>query len=282
MRPEALALMFLLFVAGLAPPPASGQDYGDVGKVNRLISVFDTPQLAPGESGAFRFEFNSTYAEPIYDVTLNVSIYMYATIEEAIPVDSAWSLAFAYPRIEESTGPDPRDRRWALGTVGAGTSIPLEFTVLTAASSEDMPHGSVFSEATYFVRFWLEFNANVSGTLTPFVMKSRGHFTGAQWDAATNETNTNPCNPPGCRGNLNLTLLGVDGLLPDSSFGVKEPIPQWPFYALIAAAALFLVFAFLSWVEENPGTFPRVDAWWARMRGRFARFRRTPKRAKLS
>src|SRR5207244_4099247 len=77
--------------------------------------------------------------------------------------------------------------------------------------------------------------------------------------------------PPTCRGNVTLTVLGVDGLLPDSALGVKEPIPRWPFYLLIGLAALFLVLAFLFWVEENPGSYPRVDAWWARTRGRLAR-----------
>src|SRR5207245_1653007 len=72
--------------------------------------------------------------------------------------------------------------------------------------------------------------------------------------------------------------------VPGSAFGVKEPVPRWPFYLLIGLAALFLVFAFLFWVEENPGSYPRVDAWWARTRGRLVRTiaplrRRSPPKA---
>ena len=67
--------------------------------------------------------------------------------------------------------------------------------------------------------------------------------------------------------------LGVDGVLPDMSFGVKEPIPRWPFYALIVLAGVFTALAFLFWVEGNPGTYPRVEVWWARQRGRLARLR---------
>jgi len=148
-------------------------------------------------------------------------------------------------------------------------------TATAAADSDAMPHGSVFSQSSYFVRFWLRFTADVSGNLTVFNMASRGFFTTAAWDRATNASATTPCTPPGCRGSsgngVNLTMLGVDGILPDSAFGVKEPIPRWPFYLLIAFAVFFLILAFLFWTEENPGTFPRIDVWWARSRGRAAR-----------
>jgi len=263
----ALALLLVLLAA---LPPAAAEDFGAVGKVNKLLSVREAPQLAPGESGTFRFWFNSTYTEPIENVRLNATIYMYATIEQAIPVDDQWP--YAFPRIRGTAG---REWTWSQASVPPGASYNLSFTIETAADSRDMPHGSVFSQASYFLRFGLVFDGNVSGTMQTFRMASRGFFSAAQWDAATNETNTDPCNPPSCRGNVNLTILGVDGILPDSAVGVKEPIPMWPFYALIASAAGFLVLAFLFWVEENPGNYPRIDAWWARTRGRFVRARRT-------
>ena len=275
---RAVALAFVLLVGAWAvASPASAEDFGAIGKVNKLISVSETPQLAPGESGVFRFTLNSTYAEPMFNAILNASIYRYATIEESVPVDANWT--FPYPRIAESASPSGRERTWALGTVGPGTALDLNFTVVTASDSRDMPHGSVFSQATYFVRFWLEFDGNVSGNLTRITMGSLGFFSAAQWDAATNETNTDPCAPPSCRGNVNLTYLtvdgrAVDGLLPDSSFGVKEPIPQWPFYLLVAGAVGFLGLAFLFWVEENPGSYPRIEASWARTRGRLVRITR--------
>ncbi len=265
MRATALAVAFLL-VALVFAPPSSAEDFGAVGKVNKLINIIQTPELAPGDSGAFVFYFNSTYAESITDVRLNASIYRYATIDESIPVDGSW--AYPYPKIQQ-TG--TREWVWTAANVSAGSSRLLNFTVVTAADSDAMPHGSIFSQSSYFVRFSLNFTANVSGNLTPFHMASRGFFTDTQWDQAINATYTTPCTPPSCRGNVNLTILGVDGILPDSAFGVKEPIPRWPFYLLIVLAGFFLVLAFLFWVEENPGTYPRVEAWWARTRGRLAR-----------
>jgi len=265
MRAPALALA-LLVLAVVLTPPTTAEDWGAVGKVGRLISVRASPELAPGDSGRFEFYFNSTYSEPMINVTLNASIYRYATIDESIALDSSWP--YAYPRIAE-TG--TRAWSWTASRVDPGSSRLMNFTVATAADSRDMPHGSIFSQSSYFVRFSVDFTGNVSGTLTPFRMASRGFFTDAQWNLATSANATNPCTPPACRGNVNLTVLGVDGLLPDSAFGVKEPIPRWPFYLLIGLAALFLVLAFLFWVEENPGSYPRVDTWWARTRGRLAR-----------
>ena len=267
MRAAVLAIAFLL--AGIAVlPSSSAEDFGAVSKVNKLIGVHSTPELAPGESGVFEFELNVTYAEEILDVTLNVSIYRYATIEESVPVDAAWP--YAYPYIDVDGTNVGREREWTFSSLN-DTTLVLNFTVVTHPDSHEMPHGSVFSQSSYFVRFYLTFTGNVSGSPESFVMASRGYFTDAQWEEATSDARTDPCNAPSCRGNLNLTVLGVDGILPDSAFGVKEPIPRWPFYALIVGAVFFLALAFLFWVEENPGSYPRVEAWWARTRGRLAR-----------
>src|SRR5712692_11574833 len=82
MRAPALALA-LLVLAVVLTPPATAEDWGAVGKVNKLISVQASPELAPGESGRFEFYFNSSYAEPMINVTLTAGIYRYATIEES-------------------------------------------------------------------------------------------------------------------------------------------------------------------------------------------------------
>jgi len=275
MRAMALVLVALL-MAMLLAPATRAEDFAEIGKVNTLIRVQETPQLAPGESGPFVFYFNSTYSEPIQDVRLNASIYRYATIDESIAVDRAWP--YAYPRIANSTG-DPREWVWTDASMAPGASNLLSFTVLTAADSHDMPHGSIFSQSSYFIRFWLEFTGNVSGNLTRFRMVSMGFFTKAQWEAAGIPP-TDPCPLPDCRGHVNVTMLAgflgvdrIDGTIPDSAFGVLEPIPRWPFYLLIGLAGLFLVLAFLFWVEENPASYPRIEAWWARTRGRLRRAR---------
>jgi hypothetical protein len=269
MRAPAIVLALLLLLV-LASPHAAAEDFGAVGKVNKLVSVVSTPQLEPGQSGVFVFDLNSTYSSAIYNVRLNASIFAYATIDGTLAVDQNWP--YPYPKIRENTS-GGHEFAWAWPSIAPGSQINLSFTVETAADSSQMPHGSVFSQSSYFVRFWLEFDGNVSGTMTHYRMASKGYFSEDAWTRATSATYASPCVAPWCRGNLNLTILGVDGILPDSAFGVKEPIPLWPFYLLVVLAVLFLVLAFLFWVEENPGSFPRTEAWWARTRGRFVRLR---------
>src|SRR3989442_8620193 len=101
MRAPALALAILL-LAVLFAPASGAEDFGALDKVNRLIRIRATPQLAPGESGTLSFYFNSTYATPtpISNVWVNASIYQYATIDESVPIDASW--LYAYPKIAET------------------------------------------------------------------------------------------------------------------------------------------------------------------------------------
>lgn len=270
MRALALVVALLLLAVPSSTPVRAAQDFGAIGVVNNFLNVTSTPQLVPGESGDFDFRFQSGYPAgmTMYNVSLNVSIYEYATVDTSIPVDRSW--AYPYPIIAQTGG---RQWWWNASSVAPGSVTNHSFTIKTSSDANLMPYGSVFSPAAYFLRTWLEFDGLVNGSLTHFRMASLGYFSRAQWDLAQNATYTTPCTPPWCRGVVNLTILGVDGVLPDLSFGVQEPIPRWPFYVLIGVAALFTVLAFLFWVEENPGTYPRVEAWWARQRGRLARLR---------
>src|SRR5438128_8020646 len=133
MRAPALALALLVLAAVLTPSTIA-EDWGAVGKVNKLISVKVSPELAPGDSGRFEFYFNSTYSEPMYNVSLNASIYRYATIDESILIDASWP--YAYPKIGE-TG--RREWPWTSTRVDPGASRLLRFPVVTAAGRQAMP-----------------------------------------------------------------------------------------------------------------------------------------------
>ncbi len=281
-RALVLSLAFLLMLLPVVRA-ADPDDPRDVGNVNKILRVMESPQLAPGEAGEFAFNLSNPYGHPMQNVELNVSIYRYATIEETAPVDATW--AWAYPRIRSTVPPcDARECHVLIGRpqdrLGVNATDRYIVERLTIVTSMDMPRGSVFAQSSYFMRFWLEFDFD-NGTSTHLRMASRGYFSNAQWDEATNDTNTRPpCGPYNatnrCLGSVNLTRLGVDGLLPDSAFGVKEPIPVWPFYGLLVMTGFFLFLAFLFWVEENPERYPRIERTWLTFKGRLRRVLRRP------
>src|SRR5688572_9261798 len=89
-------LLMLLPVARAADP----DDPRDSGNVTNIIDVMQAPQLAPGDSGEFAFNVSNPYGHAMDNISLNVSIYRYATIEETAPVDATWGWAF--PRIRSA------------------------------------------------------------------------------------------------------------------------------------------------------------------------------------
>ena len=265
MRLPLLILSVALLL--IIPSAAAAEDVRDPGRVNRILEVVEAPQLAPGESGDFRLVVTNPYDNPMRNATLTTEIFYYVTVDEAQPVDANWTSPF--PRFANSTDAPGRTLTESVGTFPRG-NLTWNFTVDT---SMDMPHGTVFSQAAYFLRFRLAFDYDNGTGERAYTMASKGFFPRAVWEQATNGT----CTSGSCVGDIDLGLLGVDGILPDSSFGVKEPIPLWPFYALIGFMGVFLGLAFAFWVEENPASFPRISRGWAVAKGKLrelAAFRR--------
>ena len=251
----ALAVLLLLF-----PAAQGAENVRDPGKVNKILDILESPQLAPGEGGDFLYVFRNPYANPMRNAMFTAEIYFYATIDVAQPVDRNWTAPF--PRIANGTDATKRQLTMVLGDV---PQPPGNFTSRIAIeTSTDMPHGTVFSQAAYFVRFGLTFDYNNGTGDRRYTMASKGYFPTSLWEQATNGT----CTSGLCYGSIDLGLLGVYGILPDSLFGVKEPITFWPFWVLAGIMVVFLVMAFLYWVEDNPASFPRVDRAWAVARGK--------------
>ena len=73
-------------------------------------------------------------------------------------------------------------------------------------------------------------------------------------------------------GNINLDTLEIDGIIPDSSFGVKKPIPKWPLYILITLTVLFASLSVIFSLEEG-GTYPKLNKWLQKQRGKLNELR---------
>jgi hypothetical protein len=85
-------------------------------------------------------------------------------------------------------------------------------------------------------------------------MKSRGHFSDKQWENAQ-PNGTGPDVFP-IVGRLNLKTLNVYGIIPDTSFRVKEPFPIWPFYLFVGGVVICLILAGVFYLMDEKGKFP--------------------------
>jgi len=219
---------------------------------------FRTPQLEPGDTGDFKLEVHNRYEESIDNVIIVAEIYRRADIDESetldkIPADerpvirsTCWNLNC----IETS---DTKKATFDIGTMESNETISFEFEIVSRDDTK---------EGTYFVRFSMNFNHNE----TARVMQSRGHWSMEQWEEAT--TNVTDGTP----GNINLEILGVDGIIPDSSFGIKKPIPQWPLYILITLTIVFASLAVVFYLEEE-GNYPELNKWLQKQRGKLNQLR---------
>ena len=240
------------------PQLASGDGViNDPSNFNRIIEVKSTPQLEPGGSGPIEFQFYNPYPNSMMNATLNISIYMFATVEESRPVDDTWE--WEEPYFE---GGEDHGINLDIGDVPSGTTLNLSVMVHT---STEAPHGTFFSQGTYFVRFGLAFDYEGDACLAErCVMKSRGYFTDEEWEYATRDHEPgDPC----FVGEIDFCHLGIDGIVPDTSFGVQDPVPIWPFYLLVFFICLSLFLAFMFYLEENPGTWPWMERKWTRFKG---------------
>ena len=223
---------------------------------------FETPQLEPGDNGAFSLEIQNRYINNITNISINAEIYHRADIDESEGLDeinsgkrptiteNCWNYKGDEENCTESSS--PKIASYNIGLILINQTIQLTFDVNTNEDTE---------EGTYFVRFSMNYELNE----TERVLQSRGYWNMEQWTNAT--TNLSDDYP----GNINLNSLNVDGIIPDSSFGIKKPIPKWPLYILITLTIVFAGLSVIFYLEEEE-RYPELNKWLQKMRGKFNQF----------
>ena len=209
---------------------AQGEDISAPNKVPDMSNFKTRPDtIEPGSKGKLNFTLTDRYDGPMVNVTLVVEVYKWATIDEAKDIGKI-------DHAPTFKGGHAQRYELVLGQMASGAGMNILMTIETKT---DTPEG------TYFVRTMMDFEYQGQS----YVMRSRGHFTNAQWEAATDEINLNQS-----VGGINITYLGVDGILVDTSFSVKKPMPMWPLAVLISLTVLFAVLAVVFYlVEEEKG-----------------------------
>ena len=225
---------------------------------------FSTPQLEPGQNGDFSLDVLNRYNETLENVIIEAEIYHRADIDESETLDNIpskkrpyisntkWTSSIDNVEATQETS-DTKKATYDIGELEFNETITLEFKIKTDDDTK---------EGTYFVRFSMNFDLNT----TTRIMQSRGHWSSEQWENAT--TNITE----GSLGNINLEALLVDGIIPDSSFGVKKPIPKWPLYLLITLTIVFAGLALVFYLEEE-GDYPKLNKLLQKQRGKFNKLR---------
>ncbi len=259
MKLSWLACPIVILVLMQAQASADVPQPGIPHYANSVLSDFITPTVAPGDTLVFAFNVSNPYDDPdcvMVNVSLTVGIYRYATQEEVRDVDDDFDRPPTFDDGDTETTLE-------LDELGLGAAVRVNLTIET---DRDTPHGSYFVQSTYFVRFRLEFN--FEDNATDVVLQSRGYFTDEQWDEMVS------FDPEQSIVNMTyMAELGVDGLIPDSSFGLKIPIPRWPLALLIVACAGTAFMATYYFVLDNPGKYPWLEKRFYQLRGKLGQLR---------
>jgi hypothetical protein len=197
--------------------PAAGAGYpalpltDDRGFLGNLTSPF----LAPAGSGSLTFTVGDPLSTPLSGAVLTLEVYAF----NAFPGNATSTVPVAgAPVLSNATG-SGATVTVAVGDLARGEVVRGSVGVATSAST---PSG------TFAVRTALAFEANS----TAYLLESRGWFTAAQWAAATELPNGS--------ATLNLSALGVSGVLPETSVLVQESSYPWLLGGVLAAAAVFV------------------------------------------
>lgn len=181
-----------------------------------FLDNFKVPAIIPGEKGELSFSLTNRYDYPITDLKLTAEIYMYNTLEEEKNVSE-----LSEPPVIIETNTQKIEFSYPL--MNSSEKIKISFNISTSKST---------LQGTYFVRMKLEFTYNGTG----YKMYSIGYMSKAELDIYDLEGKP----PSDCAG-----------IIPYTSFTVREPIPLWPLYLLICIAAVFAVLAIVFYFQDK-------------------------------
>lgn len=151
-----VSIILSLVLLSSYPAAADIPNPGTPRYANNFFNDFQTPTVAPGQTVNFSFNLTNPYDSSsagtqnvtLVNVTLVIGIYMYATQEKAEAVMGS----FPHPPLIHGTTTEWKEN---IPDIWPGNTTRIELPIFTFKKT---PHGSYFSQSTYFVRFNLTFN----------------------------------------------------------------------------------------------------------------------------
>ncbi|HYK93095.1 MAG TPA: NEW3 domain-containing protein [Thermoplasmata archaeon] len=199
------------------------------GQFIEFLTGLDLPVTSPGSSVSLTGSLANPLSGPLTSV--NVSFQFYAF--NGFPGNDTGPMpAGSAPTFVAPTGPGAVD--WVdAPSLSPGESVPIQLSI-------DVPSGA--SPGDYAVRTALDFVLNG----TTYLLESRGYFSYSEW--------TNATVSPGGGSTLNVSRLGVSGVLPETALSVQtNPIPIALYVLLGGALALAAVGGYYA-SRRGPGS----------------------------
>ncbi len=214
LRAGVVAALFALpMVVGVLP---TGQAAGvPVPPGGSILSGLSAPSVTAGGSTAITFRVANPASYTMSQIVLTLEVYA----ENGYPGGSPGGLPVAGAPFLGSGAGAGYAINVSVGLLLPSSAITGSVPVTTSTST---PSG------TYAVRTALAFTANGSR----YVLESRGWFSASAWANATQTSNGT--------GTVNLTRLGVDGVVPETSVLVAPS--SWPIVlGVVLGVGLLLV-----------------------------------------
>jgi hypothetical protein len=194
-----LILAGLLTTVAVGAPSVQGATYPPLplAQDRWFVSNLTGAEIAPGSGGTLTLQVADPLSAAMTSTVLTVGVYAF----NAFPGNATSSVEVSSAPVISNGSASGLEINESLGSIAPGQHAPVSVPVQSSAST---PAG------TFAVRVALRFDQNGS----TFLLESRGWFTAATWAGAT-------AGPNGS-ADVNLTALGVSGIVPETSILVQS------------------------------------------------------------
>ncbi len=198
----AVALLLLLTLPALAPS-ARAASYPTLPEPGReFLSNLSVPSIDPGATTHLAFELTDPTNLTLTGLVLSFGLYAF----NGFPGDAVSPTPVAHAPTLATANVSGPSVSFSLSSLRTGSS---DHGTITVASSSSTPSG------TFAIRTALSFEAGGKS----YRFESRGWFGAALWANATRGPNGS--------ATVNLTMLNVSGILPETAVLVK--VSSWPY-----------------------------------------------------
>ncbi len=225
----------ILAVAVLAAPavasartPASGYPPLPIADDRGFLANLSAPTLAPGASGTISFTLGDPLDESLIGPALTLQVYAF----NGFPGNATSLVPVAGAPVLVTATTSGAVANLTFGTIAPGGVVHGSVGVATSATTPD---------GAFAIRAALTFSANG----TAYRLASRGWFSTSVWANATELPNGSVT--------LNLSRLGVSGVLPETAVVISASTFDWVLAGLLIAAVALIATGAFVYFRRGPG-----------------------------